>query len=93
MAYTTVVVVASVSFGDIIAIFVMTLSGVVDKEEHVKACTFLLASAFVAAVSLGVVTSGTAWLDNKVKASTEFVMTVLACSSLGTLALFYQITA
>nr|CAB3471146.1 unnamed protein product [Digitaria exilis] len=95
-AYAIAVAVASVAFGTIIAIFAGMLGGVVDKEQ-VKACTFLLASAFVAAVSLGVVTSGTAWMD-KVKPSTEFAVTVLVCCGLGTLllaalALFYEIAA
>ncbi|CAL5041412.1 unnamed protein product [Urochloa decumbens] len=97
--YAVAVTVATVSFGAIIAIFAGMLGGAVRKEQ-LKACTFLLASAFVSAVSLGaVVTSGTVRAEKtKVKASTEFAATVLACCGLGTLvlaalALFYQITA
>ncbi|CAL5039947.1 unnamed protein product [Urochloa decumbens] len=97
--YAVAVAVATVSFGAIIAIFAGMLGGAVRKEQ-LKVCTFLLASAFVSAVSLGaVVTSGTVRAEKtKVKASTEFAATVLACCGLGTivlaaLALFYQITA
>lgn len=94
--YAIAVAVASLSFGAILAIFAGLLGGTVSKEQ-LKACTFLLASAFVAAVSLGVVTTGTARAD-KTKVSTEFAATVLACCGLGTLvlaalALFYQIMA
>lgn len=94
--YAIAVAVASLSFGAILAIFAGLLGGTVNKEQ-LKACTFLLASAFVSAVSLGVVTTGTARAD-KTKVSTEFAATVLACCGLGTLvlaalALFYQIMA
>ncbi|KAJ1260355.1 hypothetical protein BS78_10G225800 [Paspalum vaginatum] len=94
--YAIGVAVASLSFGAILAIFAGLLGGTVSKE-HLKACTFLLASAFVAAVSLGaVVSSGGAALAAKTKASTSFAATVLACCSLGdlvlaALSLFYQI--
>jgi len=57
--YAIAVAVASLSFGAILAIFAGLLGGTVSKEQ-LKPCTFLLASAFVAAVSLGVVTTGTA---------------------------------
>ncbi|CAN6173212.1 unnamed protein product [Urochloa humidicola] len=91
--YAVAVAVATVSFGAIIAIFAGMLGGAVGKEQ-LKACTFLLVSAFVAAVSLGVVTTPA----EKAKASTEFAATVLACCGIGTLVLavltlFYQITA
>ncbi|KAJ1260364.1 hypothetical protein BS78_10G226600 [Paspalum vaginatum] len=94
--YAIGVAVASLSFGAILAIFAGLLGGTVSKE-HLKASTFLLASAFVSAVSLGtVVASGGA--AAKTKASTSFAATVLACCSLGALvlaalALFYQIAA
>jgi hypothetical protein len=42
------------SFGAILAIFAGLLGGTVSKDQ-LKACTFLLVSAFLAAVSLGVV--------------------------------------
>ncbi|CAL5049277.1 unnamed protein product [Urochloa decumbens] len=96
--YAVAVAVATVSFGAIIAIFAGMLGGAVRKEQ-LKACTFLLASAFVSAVSLGVaVTTRTVRAKAKAKASTEFAATVLACCGIGTfvlaaLALFYQIAA
>jgi len=83
--YAVAMAVASVSFGAILAIFGGMLGGGVGKEQ-LKACTFLLASAFVAAVSLVVVVlSGMARPEK----------TVLTCCGLGTLvlALFYQIGA
>ncbi|XP_062229554.1 uncharacterized protein LOC133927213 [Phragmites australis] len=94
--YVIAVAVASVSFGAILAIFGGLLGGAVGKEQ-LQACTLLLASAFVASVSLGVLTFGTAQAE-KTKASTAFAATVLACCGLGTLvlaalALFYQIAA
>ncbi|RLN11403.1 hypothetical protein C2845_PM09G21360 [Panicum miliaceum] len=93
--YAIAAAVASVSFGAILAVFGGMLGGGVGKEQ-LKACTFLLASAFVAAVSLGaVVLSGMA-RPEKTKASTAFAAAVLTCCGLGTivlaaLALFYQI--
>ncbi|CAN6193579.1 unnamed protein product [Urochloa humidicola] len=81
--YAVAVAVATVSFGAIIAIFAGMLGGAVGKEQ-LKACTFLLASAFVAAVSLGAVVTTR---GEKVNASTEFAATVLACCGIGTLVL------
>ena len=85
------------SFGAILAIFGGMLGGGVGKEQ-LKACTFLLASAFVAAVSLGVVVLSGMARPEKTKASTAFAATVLTCCGIGTLvlaalALFYQIGA
>ncbi|CAN6177146.1 unnamed protein product [Urochloa humidicola] len=95
--YAVAVAVATVSFGGIIAIFAGMLGGMVGKEQ-LKASTFLLASAFVSAVSLGVVMTFGMVRVEKAKASTEFAATVLACCGIGTLvlaalALFYQISA
>lgn len=95
--YAVAMAVASVSFGAILAIFGGMLGGGVGKEQ-LKACTFLLASAFVAAVSLGVVVLSGMARPEKTKASTAFAATVLTCCGIGTLvlaalALFYQIGA
>ncbi|WVZ78951.1 hypothetical protein U9M48_026588 [Paspalum notatum var. saurae] len=94
--YAIGVAVASLSFGAILAIFAGVLGGTVTKEK-LKVCTFFLASAFVAAVSLGAVAASGGAAAKK-KASTWFAATVLACCSLGALvlaalALFYQIAA
>uniref|UniRef100_A0A0D9WT59 Uncharacterized protein n=1 Tax=Leersia perrieri TaxID=77586 RepID=A0A0D9WT59_9ORYZ len=91
--YAVAVAVASVSFGAILAVFGGLLGGAVGKGE-LKVCTFFLTSAFIAAVSLGVVAS----VAPARKASVVVAATVLACCGLGTLvlaalALFYQIGA
>ncbi|KAL5199747.1 hypothetical protein ABZP36_020950 [Zizania latifolia] len=90
--YAIAVAVASVSFGAILAVFAGLLGGTVGKGQ-LKVCTFFMASAFVAATSLGVVTSVAAPAR---KASVTFAAAVLACCGLGSLvlaalALFYQI--
>lgn len=89
--YAIAVAVASVSFGAVLAVFGGLLGGAVGKAQ-LKVCTFFLTSAFVAAVSLGVVAS----TAPARKASVAVAAAVLACCGLGTLvlaalALFYQI--
>ncbi|KAG8074937.1 hypothetical protein GUJ93_ZPchr0006g45505 [Zizania palustris] len=90
--YAISVAVASVSFGAILAVFAGLLGGAVGKGQ-LKVYTFFMTSAFVAATSLGVVTSVAAPTR---KASVSFAAAVLACCGLGSLvlaalALFYQI--
>ncbi|XP_015694194.1 uncharacterized protein LOC102708629 [Oryza brachyantha] len=91
--YAISVAVASVSFGAILTVFGGLLGGTVGKG-HLKVSTFFLASAFVSAVSLGVVAS----TAPARKASVAVAAAVLACCGMGTLvlaalALFYQIGA
>lgn len=91
--YAIAVAVASVSFGAVLAVFGGLLGGAVGKAQ-LKVCTFFLTSAFVGAVSLGVVAS----VAPARKASVAVAAAVLACCGLGTLvlaalALFYQIGA
>uniref|UniRef100_A0A0E0AD61 Uncharacterized protein n=1 Tax=Oryza glumipatula TaxID=40148 RepID=A0A0E0AD61_9ORYZ len=93
--YAIAVAVASVSFGAVLAVFGGLLGGAVGKAQ-LKVCTFFLTSAFVVAVSLGVVASVAA--PARRKASVAVAAAVLACCGLGTLvlaalALFYQIGA
>lgn len=91
--YAIAVAVASVSFGAVLAVFGGLLGGAVGKAQ-LKVCTFFLTSAFVGAVSLGVVAS----VAPARKASVAVAAAVLSCCGLGTLvlaalALFYQIGA